>query len=928
MLSGPLVHQPPFLARPHEAPKNGTDMFTDGAGNTFITSLKLVPVLLAVAVLAACGGGGMSTTPPPTPATAPTVTGFTPASGLAGTPVTITGTAFAGATALKFNGTTATFTVVSATQITTSVPAGATSGKISVTTSAGTASSAGSFTVTSSTPTITSFAPASGVVGTTITIAGTNFTGATAVAFNGTAATFTVASATQITAAVPAAATTGKITVTTPSGTATSVSNFTVLPPVPTITSFTPASGLIAAAVTITGTNFTGTSAVRFNGTPATFTVTSATQITATVPAAATTGKITVTTSGGTATSASSFTVTPSAPTIASFSPTTGQIGLGVTITGAGFTGATSVKFNGTAATFTVASATQITTTVPTGATTGKITVSTGAGSATSASNFTVSTSSATLDLTVDGLYVTQATQDYPTPIIPLVKDRSAWVRVFVKANQTNTVTPQVRVRFVKGTTTNTLTINSTQASVPTSVDPNTLTSWNAAVPSAWILTGTQVIADVDPSGAISESDKTNNQFTATLDVRTLKPWKITLVPVKTGTRTGTVTTPSRTKESWLDLAKRLHPVPDAIDIVVGATFTSSATTLSSNGTGWDTVLSELRAKRTADGVTDRYYFGSVNVAYSSGVAGLGYIGFPAAIGWDYAGSAPEVLAHEEGHNFGRPHSPCGGVSGADPSYPYPGGIIGVTGWDVFATSNNLKDDATYKDIMGYCDPKWISDYVYLSELNFRASSSLGIVVPDVVSASNPKEGLLIWGRIDDGKVVLEPAFRTPFRGALPAVGQYKFEARDAMGNMLASVSFDAEEVADLPEGSAVRMFSFVVPMSLEALNAVASLRIAQHDGTELTHVVSRAAADAIGSADSAVVQNEVQMLDLPNRSVQFTWDAAHYPVIMVRDAKTGEVRGFLRGGQAEIEDAPSDLEVQFSDGVRSHPQPHTRNTN
>ena len=45
-------------------------------------------------------------------------------------------------------------------------------------------------------------------------------------------------------------------------------------------------------------------------------------------------------------------------------------------------------------------------------------------------------------------------------------------------------------------------------------------------------------------------------------------------------------------------------------------------------------------------------------------------------------------------------------------------------------------------------------------------------------------------------------------------------------------------------------------------------------------------------------------------------------------EARPDEVRGFLRGGQAEIEDAPSDLEVQFSDGVRSHPQPHTRNTN
>ena len=91
-------------------------------------------------------------------------------------------------------------------------------------------------------------------------------------------------------------------------------------------------------------------------------------------------------------------------------------------------------------------------------------------------------------------------------------------------------------------------------------------------------------------------------------------------------------------------------------------------------------------------------------------------------------------------------------------------------------------------------------------------------------------------------------------------------------------------------------------------------------------HVVSRAA-DIVGSADAAVVQNEVQMLDLPNRSVQFTWDAARYPVIMVRDARTGEVRAFLRGGQAEIEDAPSDLEVQFSDGVRSHPHSHTRST-
>jgi hypothetical protein len=78
-------------------------------------------------------------------------------------------------------------------------------------------------------PTITAFTPTSGVVGSSVTLTGTNFTGATVVAFNGAPATFTVRNATQIAAAVPAGANTGKIMVTTPIGEVSSATTFTVL---------------------------------------------------------------------------------------------------------------------------------------------------------------------------------------------------------------------------------------------------------------------------------------------------------------------------------------------------------------------------------------------------------------------------------------------------------------------------------------------------------------------------------------------------------------------------------------------------------------------------------------------------------------------------------------------------------------------------
>ncbi|MEW2487532.1 IPT/TIG domain-containing protein [Streptomyces sp. NPDC048411] len=304
---------------------------------------------------------------------APNLTGLAPNQGpvSGGTVVTLTGTNLTWTTAVKFGGTAAaSFTVVSATQITATTPPG-TAGpvQVTVTTPGGTSGGLAYFYINA--PALTSAAPSQGPVsgGATVTLTGTNLTGTTAVRFGATAAaSFTVVSATQITATTPPG-TAGpvQVTVTTPGGTSNGLSYFFVDPP--TLTALSSSQGPVSggASVTLTGTNLIGTTAVSFDGTAASFTVDSATQITALAPVGSGTVNITVTTPGGTSNGLSYTYV--AAPNLTAVAPSQGPVSGGtvVTLTGTNLTGTTAVTFGGTAASFTVVSATQVTATTPPG---------------------------------------------------------------------------------------------------------------------------------------------------------------------------------------------------------------------------------------------------------------------------------------------------------------------------------------------------------------------------------------------------------------------------------------------------------------------------------------------------------------------------------------------------------------------------------
>src|SRR6185312_2880290 len=226
--------------------------------------------------------------------TGPAVTSLTPTLGTTGggTIVTIFGQNFTGVTGVTFGGTTASFTFVSATQITAISPVHAGGGTVDVqvTTPAGTSPAnppADTFSYTDT-----------GTCGSVlqVVITGTNFTvggGAMTVQFGGVNATsFTVPTTTTIQAVVPAhAAGAADVRVTTGNGTGTFnfANGFTyTCAGAPAVTSVSPSTGAPGSTVTITGSGFTGVvcpSGVTFGTVQASAcTVNSDTSITATVP--------------------------------------------------------------------------------------------------------------------------------------------------------------------------------------------------------------------------------------------------------------------------------------------------------------------------------------------------------------------------------------------------------------------------------------------------------------------------------------------------------------------------------------------------------------------------------------------------------------------------------------------------------------------
>jgi hypothetical protein len=202
---------------------------------------------------------------------------------------------------------------------------------------------------------------------------------------------------------------------------------------------------------------------------------------------------------------------------------------------------------------------------------------------------------------------------------------------------------------------------------------------------------------------------------------------KITLVPMRYDTD-GSGRLPDTGPEQlerMRALLRALYPVAEVVLTVRDPISWSYSKTLTGNvkfGT-MNNVLVGLRAEDKAP--DDVYYYAlvapaSTYDAYCGGscVTGQSFVvddpgdaDIRVGSGLGFTGEdSAWTLAHELGHMHGRSHAPCG-VNSYDPDFPYSKGATGVWGYD--ERHQEFFDPGPTRDMMGYCEPSWISDYTY-----------------------------------------------------------------------------------------------------------------------------------------------------------------------------------------------------------------------
>lgn len=162
-------------------------------------------------------------------------------------------------------------------------------------------------------------------------------------------------------------------------------------------------------------------------------------------------------------------------------------------------------------------------------------------------------------------------------------------------------------------------------------------------------------------------------------------------------------------------------------------------------------VLYTLSDLHSLEGAQHYYHgFFDIEALNNKNASGVAFISGLVGVSWD---SNLSTFAHELGHNFSLGHIDCGSPEQIEINYPYPIDQIGSNGVNYDFTL--LRRNDQWADLMSYCSPRFISDWVYE-----KAQDYLAINPPRPFTAA----------QAFDATVLSQPTYSTYLSGVIDQV--------------------------------------------------------------------------------------------------------------------------------------------------------------